>query len=235
MWCVKLSDSQRDALRALVKDAGRAGPGSDGRARGARALPLGRPARGDAPLGPRGGAGRAAGDRRGRRGLGPGRGTAAQSSEAARGRKRAAPPPQARPRRRLSSRRSPRRLLRPSLPSAIRSRTRCGTSAPIDSPIAPDTSSPTKSSSASGPIGWPAPSFMQVSIASGSSPLRSSSRTASNRYGNSSRLTTKPGSVRHLDRGLAERLAERACARASSRRSPRRGTTSSTSFIFAPG
>ena len=43
------------------------------------------------------------------------------------------------------------------------SRTRSGTSAPIDSPIAAATSRPTKSSSASGPIGCPAPSFMQVS------------------------------------------------------------------------
>jgi len=26
MWCVKLSDSQRDALRALVREQGRTGP-----------------------------------------------------------------------------------------------------------------------------------------------------------------------------------------------------------------
>ena len=29
MWCVKLSDSQRDALRALVRDQGERGPALD--------------------------------------------------------------------------------------------------------------------------------------------------------------------------------------------------------------
>ena len=80
----------------------------------------------------------------------------------------------------------------PARPSAIICSIRSGTSAPIVRPIAADTSSPTRSSSASGPSGWPAPSRMQVSIASGSSPVRSISRTASNRNGNSRRLTTKP-------------------------------------------
>ena len=53
MWSVKLSDSQRDALRA---DEGSGGVyDSDSRrcARGARARPLGRPARGRAAVGPR--------------------------------------------------------------------------------------------------------------------------------------------------------------------------------------
>jgi hypothetical protein len=43
------------------------------------------------------------------------------------------------------------------------------------------TSSPTKSSSASGPIGWPAPSFMDSSTTSGSKPVSSSRRTLENR------------------------------------------------------
>ena len=55
------------------------------------------------------------------------------------------------------------------------------------------TSSPTRSSSASGPIGCPAPSACRCRCPSGSMPVSSSSRTALNRYGNSSRLTTKPG------------------------------------------
>ena len=41
MWCVKLSDSQRDALRALIKAPGRAGPLLTARARGARPAPAG--------------------------------------------------------------------------------------------------------------------------------------------------------------------------------------------------
>ena len=52
---------------------------------------------------------------------------------------------------------------------------------------------PTKSSSASGPIGWPAPSVMHASTSVGRHAVSSAKRTASNRNGNSSRLTTKPG------------------------------------------
>ena len=54
----------------------------------------------------------------------------------------------------------------------------------------------------------------------GSRPVSSISRTALNRYGNRSRLTTKPG-VRDLDRLLAQRHAQRARARRVSS-SPRR-------------
>ena len=73
-------------------------------------------------------------------------------------------------------------LRRPSRPSA---RAACGPareeSAKRASPIASATSRPTKSSSASGPIGWPAPSFMQVSTSPASMPVRSIIRTASKR------------------------------------------------------
>ena len=59
---------------------------------------------------------------------------------------------------RSCARARPRRSARP---------TRGGIASPIVSPIASDTSRPTRSSSASGPIGWPAPSRMQVSMSVG--------------------------------------------------------------------
>ena len=87
---------------------------------------------------------------------------------------------------------------------------------------------PTKSSSASGPIGCPAPSVMQVSIVLGAQPgLAPAAARRSNRYGNSSRLTTKPGDVRDLDGGLAERLAQREGARARLLAWPAGGNASS--------
>ena len=170
MWCVKLSDSQRDALRALVEEQEEHGPAL---AAALEALDLARwddlP---DATL-----PWERVAELAERQGIGEAdvvwdlaeRPPADSPSRAGRG---------------LSVRRSRRSRRWPSGragPRAISSRTRSGTSAPIDSPIAADTSRPTKSSSASGPIGWPAPSFMQVSIASGSRPSRSSSRTASKR------------------------------------------------------
>ena len=84
MWCVKLSDSQRDALRALVQAQDEKGPALAG---ALEALDLARwddlP---DATLavGPRGRAGREAGHRRGGRGLGPRRGHAGPPAAAPR-------------------------------------------------------------------------------------------------------------------------------------------------------
>ena len=90
-----------------------------------------------------------------------------------------------------------------------------GHRAPRSSGRSPPTRRARRSRAArAGPSGGRRPARMQSSIACGSSPLSSSSATASNRNGNSSRLTTKPGVSGHLDRGLAERGAERARARA---------------------
>ena len=55
------------------------------------------------------------------------------------------------------------------------------------------TSAPTRSSSAHGPIGQPAPCFMPASRSSGVTPASSSTRTQSFSSGISTRLTTKPG------------------------------------------
>ena len=382
MWSVKLTDSQRDALRALLKAQGEVGPSLRRRARGTRVRPLGRAARRRAGLGASQRAGSAPGHRRGRRRLGPRRralvgaeelepgaspspgaqpaatagapqrglagrlpplheqrgrraeaellvealrvvGVRAASARSPAGRsprprapaprrahapgspgaRRRPPdrPPPDRPRplarsppgvRRTRTRRSrvwPREALAPPLPGNARSpsrppsrgsgappststregssssskppsssrltntrrsprrscvrasrprsarATRPGIGSSISSPIAADTSRPTKSSSASGPIGWPAPSFMHVSTACGSMPLSSSRRTALNRYGNSRRFTTKPGSAGHLD-GASCRAPRRARGRAGACRTlASSGKASSTSFIFSTG
>ena len=76
---------------------------------------------------------------------------------------------------------------------------------------------------------------MQVSIASGSRPCSSSSSTASNSYGKSSRLTTKPGmsgtSTAVLPSASHSFSVQGACL--GRRRPP--GKDSSTSFIFSTG
>ena len=128
----------------------------------------------------------------------------------------------------------PRPLLRPSAPSPISSCTRAGTGSPIVSPIAADTSSPTRSSSASGPIGCPAPRRMQVSMSSGSMPVSSSSRTALNRYGNSSRLTTKPG-MSGTSTGVFSKSSHSASVRARVSALAPAGKTSSISCILVTG
>ena len=75
--------------------------------------------------------------------------------------------------------------------------------------IAWTTSSPTRSASASGPIGWLQPPFMHSSMPFGvGDALAASAKAASLIIGKSTRFTTKPGAVLHLDRQLAERLGE---------------------------
>ena len=59
--------------------------------------------------------------------------------------------------------------------------------------IARQTSSPMKSASVSGPIGWFMPSFMTVSIASGVPTPSMSAKIASLIIGISTRFAMKPG------------------------------------------
>src|SRR4051794_5558028 len=109
-----------------------------------------------------------------------------------------------------------------------------GIRVPIASPMAFDTSSPTKSSSASGPIGCPAPSVMHWSIDSASSPVSSWKTTALNRYGNRSRLTTKPGRS-GTSTGVLPSASHRAKARSRVLPLTPCGNASSTSFIRGTG
>ena len=87
-----------------------------------------------------------------------------------------------------------------------------GTSAPIDSPIAAATSRPTKSSSARGPIGWPAPSFMQVSIRLRVEAVALEQADGVEQVGKEQPVDHEAGGVGHLDRGLVER-SQSSCRR----------------------
>ncbi len=63
----------------------------------------------------------------------------------------------------------------------------------MTSRMARQTSSPMKSASARGPIGWAMPSFMTVSIASGVATPSITAKIASLIIGSRIRLATKPG------------------------------------------
>ena len=122
--------------------------------------------------------------------------------------------------------RSPRRPCGRACPRRSARAPASGTSAPIDSPIATATSRPTKSSSASGPIGWPAPSFMQVSIALRVDAVALEQPHGVEQVGEEQLVDDEAGRVGHLDGGLA-RAARRGACSSSLRvaRSPRRGRT----------
>ena len=236
MWCVKLSDSQRDALRALVRDQDEAGPGAGGRARGARARALGRPARGHAAVGPRRRARRAAGHRRGRRGLGPRRRDAAEPAKKRVGAQGAAAEARApaeaalvlvEARRRPCGRACPRRSARARA---------SGTSAPIDSPIAAATSRPTKSSSAERPHRVAGAQLHAGVDRLWLEAVALEQPHGVEQVGEQQLVDDEAGGVGHLDRGLAE-LARRArCSSSSCRRpSPRRGTTAPPASSSPPG
>ena len=94
---------------------------------------------------------------------------------------------------------------------------RSGTGSPIVSPIAAETSRPTRSSSASGPIGWPAPSRMHVSMPVGSMPGLFEQPHGVEEVGEQQPVDDEPGHVGHLDGGLLERAAQRQRARAGLR------------------
>ena len=102
-------------------------------------------------------------------------------------------------------------------------------------PIAAETSRPTRSSSASGPIGCPAPRRMQWSIASGVQPGLLEQPHGVEEVGEEQAVDDEARHVGHLDRGLAERLAQRARARARVACVASGGKASSTSSIFGTG
>ena len=93
-----------------------------------------------------------------------------------------------------------------------------GTGRAIASPIAAATSSPTRSSSSSGPIGWPAPSFMQRSTG-GVEPRLLEQFHGGEQVREQQPVDDEAGDVGDDDGLLAKRLAEgdRALARALGR------------------
>mmetsp|Transcript_89729 Transcript_89729/g.239752 ORF Transcript_89729/g.239752 Transcript_89729/m.239752 type:complete len:265 (+) Transcript_89729:235-1029(+) len=95
-------------------------------------------------------------------------------------------------------------------------------------------SRPTRSARVKGPMGWPAPSIMAVSVSSMEASPRSTRRMASKRLGTRRRLTMKPGVSLHLTGTLPMALPK---ARSESKvlssvAGPR---TTSTSFMTGTG
>ena len=110
-----------------------------------------------------------------------------------------------------------------------------GPATPISSPIASATSRPTKSSSSSGPMGWPAPSFMHSSMACGRQPAGLLQLDGVEQEREQQAVDDEAGGVGDLDGGLAERRrTARACARGSPALAAA-GKMTSTSFIFGHG
>ncbi len=217
MWSVRLTDSQRDAYARCSGSRAKLGCSLQA------ALEDVDFARWDdlpdaaLPWDDRVELARGSGHRRGRRGLGHGR----RRSPAFRpyAVAKALPPD-----------------LRPSLPSADRARARAR------GPRRRSTrrsrrrrpARPSRAARA-GPIGWPAPSFMQVSTASGSRPLASSSSHRVEEVGEQQPVDHEAGHVGHLDRGLAERLAQRVHAVAGVRRRLRRGRPARPAASWSTG
>ncbi len=227
MWVVRAHRKAARGPQGGASLGGASGAGTAGGAGGAGAGALGRPPRRDAALGGRLAERAAAGHLRGRRDLGPG----------GQARKRARAPSRSRTRR--TRRRSCGRACPSAISSSRRSGGRCAGSPDVArggsrrSPAA--TSRPTKSSSASGPIGCPAPSRMQVSISAGVHPGPLHQPDGIEEIGEEQAVDDESGLVGDLDRGLAQRRAPVPDPVGRARRAGPSGRHSSTSSIRCTG
>ena len=121
-------------------------------------------------------------------------------------------------------------------PRAASSRTRSGTSVSMASPMAIETSRPTRSSRASGPIGWPAPSFMHASTWSGAIPVPLEQAHGVEQVREQQPVDDEARQVGgDLDGGLVQRLAQRVRPAGACPRSASAGKASSTSAIRGTG
>ena len=198
MWCVKLSDSQRDALIALIKAQCELGPSVTAVL---EALDLARwddlpdaelPWDSVAELARAQGIGEADVVWDLAAGMSPKRarrGTALRAGVSRRCR-------------------SPRPALRPSLPSAISSRTRSGTSAPIDSPIAAATSRPDEVEQRQRAHRVAGAELHAGVDALGVDAVALEQAHGVEQVGEEQPVDDEAGGVGHLDRGLLEPLAE---------------------------
>ena len=99
----------------------------------------------------------------------------------------------------------------------------------------PTTSRPTKSSSRSGPIGWPAPSVMQESTSARTHPGPLHEADGVEEIREQEPVDDEAGLVGHLDRGLAERLAPGDRRGRRRRRAARPGSRARSAPSASPG